>query len=501
MSAAGFDRGEARRLPTLAPSALFIDGAFASSNSPKEHVVFNPTDGSPLYKMGVGSAADTDLAVRSARQSFDKGAWRAMAPSQRKSVLHGWANLIEANARKLDALDALEMGKPVSLAVFDAKAASALVRFAAEASDKFFGDVFTSDASSTVIQKRVPRGVVAAIVPWNFPTYNAVSKVAPALAVGNSVVLKPSELATQSALLLVQLACEAGLPNGVFNVVPGIGQTVGKALAEHRDVDMITFTGSSAVGLLIKQSAASSNFKAVSAECGGKSPHVVFDDGVDIDAVAANVAAMLVMNQGQVCSVGSRLLVQDTIAGELLEKVVAYLAATVAGDPLLDTTTYGPLVSKAQFTKVLGYVDAGKKAGAELVYGGAHLGEKSGGFFMQPTVFSNVARESALATEEIFGPVLSVMPFRDVDDALELARATAYGLAAYVWTSRLDRGFQVANALGTGVTFVNAVAPMGEGPGHAFSGEPFGNSGTGVEGGMAGLASFTRRQTIWFNHG
>lgn len=393
------------------------------------------------------------------------------------------------------------MGKPVALPVFNAAGAASFVRFNAEAVNKLTSDILPSDRTSTVIQKRVPRGVVAAVVPWNFPTYNVVLKVAPALAAGNSVVLKPSELASQSALSLAQLALEAGIPAGVLNVVPGRGEIVGKALGEHMGVDMITFTGSSHVGKLMLQYAGKSNLKVVSAECGGKSPQIVFDDGVDLDSVADNVAALISLNQGQVCSVGSRLLVQDTLEEQLVQKVISRLEKVAAGNPQLPGTTYGPLVSKPQLNKVLSYIAAAGAEGADLVHGGARIMESTGGNFLEPAVFVNVSPGSQLAQEEIFGPVLSVQRFRDLDEAVELANSTCYGLAAYVWTARTSTAFKVANSVHAAVAMVNAVAPGGEGPAHAFSGEPFGLSGVGIEGGIAGLMTYTRLQTMWINHG
>jgi acyl-CoA reductase-like NAD-dependent aldehyde dehydrogenase len=487
----------------LARIMPFIDGRPSDSASNSLLTVYNPCSGQKLYDIPAGCSEDVGRALRSSVANLRTGAWRKAPPSARKRILYKWADLIERNASRLDALDAIEMGKPVSLPVFNALGAAGLLRFNAEAIDKSSGEVLTSDSSSTVIQTRVPRGVVAAIVPWNFPTYNAILKVAPALAAGNSVVLKPSELASQAALCLASLAVEAGLPPGSLNVVPGRGEIVGRALGEHPQVDMITFTGSSAVGKLMLQYSANSNMKLVSAECGGKSPQIVFDDGVDIDAVATSIAATLCLNQGQVCSVGSRLLVQDSLEEVLVQKVIARFRDIVVGNPQLRETTYGPLASESQLAKVSGYIEAGKADGADLVYGGSRLLEGTGGYFVEPTVFVNVPEDSSIAQEEIFGPVLSVMRFRDVDDAIRLASGTGYGLAAYVWTSRLASGFKLANELQTALTMVS-VAPIGgegEGPGYAFSGEPHGLSGIGVEGGVAGLEAYMRRQTTWFNHG
>jgi acyl-CoA reductase-like NAD-dependent aldehyde dehydrogenase len=485
----------------LARVSPFVEGKFVQSASDDVLELRDPASSRKLTEIPAGSSGDVRLAVASSKASFVDGRWCKEAPSGKKRILLRWADLIEANASRLDALDALEMGKPVSVPVFNAKAAAGFVRFNAEALDKCSGDVLTSDSSSTVIQTRVPRGVVAAIVPWNFPTYNSVLKVAPALAAGNSVVLKPSELASQSALMLARLALDAGIPPGVFNFIPGAGEVVGKALAEHMNVDMVTFTGSSAVGKLIVQYAGKSNMKVVGAECGGKSPQIVFDDGVDIEGVADSVARTICLNQGQICSVGSRLLVQESLEERLVQRIIARLGDIRVGDPQLMDTTYGPLVSEAQLRKVLAHIEGGATAGADMVYGGSRLLQETGGYFVEPTVFVNVPEDSNLAQEEIFGPVLSVLRFRDFEEAVRLAAGTAYGLAAYVWTSQLGLAFKLGNALQTALTMISAAPVRGEGPGYGFSGEPSGLSGVGVEGGLAGLETYMRRQTIWFNHG
>jgi 4-(gamma-glutamylamino)butanal dehydrogenase len=492
-----------RRLTSadLVEVSPLVEGRPVPSESVELLTTHNPASGEPLSRFAAGCAADVDKAVTAARRTYANGAWRHTPPSAKKKTLSRWADLIERHAARLDALDALEMGKPVVVRAFSASMAAELVRFNAEVADKIQGETFASDSSSTVIQRRVPRGVVAAIVPWNFPTFNVVLKVAPALAAGNSVVLKPSELASQAALVLAGLALEAGLPPGVLNVVPGRGNIVGRTLAEHMDVDMVTFTGSSAVGKLIVQYAGQSNMKVVSAECGGKSPHVVFDDGLDLDAVAGHIAHAIVLNQGQVCSVGSRLLVERGVERPLLERIIPHLAKVVAGDPQLPTTTYGPVASQGQMERVLSHVSAARAEGAELAHGGSRILEDSGGYFVQPTVYTKVSERSRLAQEEIFGPVLAVMGFRDTDDAIRLANGTCYGLSAYVWTSRAQTAFRVANAVNAGYTLVNAIAPRGEGPGMAISGEPYGLSGMGVEGGKAGVESYMRRHTVWFNHG
>lgn len=485
----------------LAAVAPFVNGELVPSYSDNTFEIRDPASGRKLIDIPAGSPIDAERAARSSRESFLDGRWSMTPPSAKKRTLIRWAELIEADASRLDALDALEMGKPVNVPIFNAKAAADLLRFNAEAIDKCPGDVLTTDAGSTVLQSRKPRGVIAAIVPWNFPTYSAMLKAGPALAAGNSVVLKPSELASQSALRLAKLAVESGVPPGVLNVLTGCGEIVGRSLAEHPQVDMITFTGSTAVGRLMLQYAGASNMKVISLECGGKSPHIVFDDGIDVDVVADSIARSICLNQGQVCSVGSRVLVQNSLEERLVQKITSALGNIKVGDPQLKETTYGPLVSASQMGKVMAHIEAGAAAGADMVYGGSRLLAESGGYFVEPTVFVNVPQLSNLAQEEIFGPVLSIMRFRTVEEAIQLAAGTPYGLAAYVWTTQITVGFKLSSALQTAVTMINATAVTGEGPGHGFSGEPSGLSGVGVEGGIAGLEAYMRRQTTWLNHG
>lgn len=482
------------------PVAPFIDGTLSSSDDEATVEVINPANGLRCLLIPAGCDQDVERAVRSARGAFEDGRWSDAPPSFRKKTLHHFADLLVAEAPALDALDAGEMGKPLYVTFANAAAAGGLVRFYAEAIDKLMGDVFASDKHCLVAQRRVPRGVVAAVVPWNFPTFNAVLKIAPALAAGNCVVLKPSELSSRSALRLAQLAVEAGLPPGVLNVVPGLGETVGQALGLHGDVDMIAFTGSTEIGKLMLRYAGQSNMKVVMAECGGKSPQIVFGDGVDLDAAAETIARALLTNQGQICSVGSRLLLQQSIEAPLLEKLLPHLAKIVIGDPLEPATTFGPLASAKQCERVMQYIADGQDSGCDLLVGGRQVLRNTGGYFVEPTVFRNVPPEARIAREEIFGPVLCVMPFQDEAEAIRLANSTAYGLSAAVWTKSLATGMKMARGIRSSVR-INAVAPIGEGPGHAFSSEPVGESGIGAEGGLAGMESYLRRQLVWVNHG
>lgn len=479
--------------------APLIDGAASESRGDSVLVVINPSNGQRCLSIPAGCDADVDRAVMSARRAFDDGRWHAAQLSSRKRALHKFAELVAADASALDTLDAGEMGKPVSLAVGSAVAAASMLRFYAEALDKVLGDVYASDAGSFVAQRRIPRGVVGAVVPWNFPTYNAVLKLAPALAAGNCVVLKPSELASRSALRLSRLALHAGIPPGVLNVVPGAGEIVGRALGLHAGVDMLTFTGSTKVGKLMLEYSGQSNMKLVMAECGGKSPHIVFNDGVDLDAASSFIAQSLLTNQGQVCSLGSRLILHRSIETEMIGKIVNHCRRAVIGDALELETTFGPLASSRQCDRVMRYIETAPAEGAQLMFGGQRILRETGGFFVQPTVFRHVSPDARIAQDEIFGPVLSVLIFDDEAEAIRIAKNSRYGLAAYVWTASVSTGMRVANGIPYSVR-VNAAAPTGESAGHSPSFEPSGQSGIGVEGGLAGLESYLRRQRVWISH-
>jgi acyl-CoA reductase-like NAD-dependent aldehyde dehydrogenase len=479
--------------------APFIDGERIDSLSSAAFDVINPSNGRRLMAIPAGCEEDVNVAVASARRAFESGRWSEAPPSFRKKTLHRFADLVLEEASHLDALDAEEMGKPISVAAFNSASAASLLRFNAEAIDKVMGDAYASDARSLALQRRVPRGVVAAVVPWNFPAFNAVLKLAPALAAGNCVVAKPSEHSSRSALRLAELAMQAGVPKGVLNVVPGGGETVGRALGLHCDVDMVAFTGSTDVGKMMLQYAGQSNMKVVQAETGGKSPHIVFPDGVDLDQVSASIARSLLTNQGQVCSVGSRLLVHHSIADVVTDNIAAHMKKIVMGDALDPRTTFGPLVSARQCARVLDFIEQAQVDGAQLLYGGRRALQDSGGFFVEPTILGNVKPTARAAQEEIFGPVLCVIPFATEAEAISIANGTVYGLAAYVWTASLSTGMRMAKAVRS-MVLVNATVPKGEGPGHSASWDPTGLSGVGTEGGLAGMESYMRRQLVWFNH-
>jgi acyl-CoA reductase-like NAD-dependent aldehyde dehydrogenase len=479
--------------------APFIDGVLTTSESAEFVEVINPSNGRHCLSIPAGCESDVNRAVGSARRAFEDGRWAAAAPSFKKKVLHRLADLIRTNAAALDALDAGEMGKPICEQFGSGAAAAGLMHFHAECVDKLTGDVYGSDRYSFITQRWVPRGVVAAVVPWNFPTYVAVLKVAPALAAGNCVVLKPSELSSRSAIRLAHLAIEAGLPPGVFNVVPGAGGTVGKTLGLHMDVDMVAFTGSTQVGKLMLQYAGQSNIKVVMAECGGKSPQIVLDDGVDLNVAADTISRFLLTNQGQICSVGSRLLVERSIQAEMVERIASRFQRIVMGDARDPKTTFGPVASAKQCERVMGYIDGAHADGAQLAVGGRRVLSESGGFFIEPTIFENVSPHARIAREEIFGPVLSVVPFKDEAEAIRIANSTTYGLAAYVWTANLSTGMRMMKEIRSSV-WINATSPMGEGAGFAACSEPAGLSGVGTENGLAGVQSYLRRQRVSFNH-
>jgi acyl-CoA reductase-like NAD-dependent aldehyde dehydrogenase len=485
--------------PAHPPVAPFVDGRVTDSESDRQVEAINPSTGRSSFSFAEGSDKDVDRAVAAARNAFEDGRWRDAAPSERKKVLHRFADLIAANAARLDALDAGEMGKPIQEPFASAAVSAGLMRFHAEAIDKLMGDVYTSDKNSFALQRLVPRGVVAAVVPWNFPTFVAVLKVAPALAAGNSVVLKPSEMASRSALLLAELALQAGLPAGLLNIVPGLGATVGRALGLHDDVDMLTFTGSTAAGKLMLQYAGQSNMKVVMAECGGKCPQIVFADGIDVEIASDRIARSLLANQGQVCSVGSRLLVHESIQDVVIEKIAARMKQVVMGDARDPQTTFGPVASARQCKRVMEYIDTAAADGAKLVTGGRRALPDTGGYYIEPTLFRDVDPRSRIAQEEIFGPVLATIPFKDEADAIRIANGTVYGLVAYVWSANLSTGLRLMKGIRSAIR-INAAVPVGEGSGYAASYEPAGQSGIGIESGSKGIESYLRRQLVSFSH-
>ncbi|HLY52288.1 MAG TPA: aldehyde dehydrogenase family protein, partial [Steroidobacteraceae bacterium] len=395
----------------------FIDGRYVDAASGATFDTVNPATGKLLTRVAAGDSEDIDAAVAAARTAFRKGVWAQLPPARRKKLLLRFAEAILANREELALLETLDMGKPISDSLkVDIPAVARCLQWYAEAIDKVYDEVAPTGPGALALITREPMGVVGAIVPWNYPLLMAAWKIAPVLATGNSLILKPSEKSPLTALRVAELAVQAGIPPGVLNVVPGFGHTAGKALALHMDVDCIAFTGSTATGKLVMQYAAQSNLKRVSLECGGKSPNIVLADYPDLEKVAAAAAAAIYSNQGEMCSAGSRLLLQEGIGEAVLEKLQAISRTLVPGDPLDPDTRLGAIVDETQMKRVLGYIDSGRSAGARVRVGGQRVRTESGGYFVEPTVFDGVKPNMAIAREEIFGPVLSDITFKTVDE-------------------------------------------------------------------------------------
>ncbi|WP_260854157.1 aldehyde dehydrogenase [Paraburkholderia sp. BCC1886] len=445
------------RAANLRPEGrAFINGQYVQARSGKTFPTINPATGQTIAQIAECDAEDVDLAVKSARQAFESGVWSRRAPAERKAVMLRFAELILAHREELALLESLDVGKPITNAYNgDIVSAATCIQWYGEAIDKLYGETAPAAPDVTTMIVREPIGVVAAVVPWNYPLSMASWKLGPALAAGNSVVLKPAEQSPLTAIRIAALACEAGLPAGVLNVLPGFGETAGRALGLHMDVDGVGFTGSTAVGKLFMQYSGQSNIKRVGLECGGKSPHIVLDDCPDLDAAARAVAAGIFGNSGQVCNAGSRLIVQASIRDALLDKVAAIAKDLVPGDPLDPATRMGAIVSQSQYESVLSYIDAGRADGASVIAGGRAANRDSGGYFIEPTVFDGVRNDMRIAREEIFGPVLSAITVNTPEEAIAIANDTIYGLAAAVWTSNVTRVQQMSRALKAGVVWVN----------------------------------------------
>ncbi len=437
------------------PKRAIVDGRETASRSGRTFDNLSSRDGSKINSISAFDAADVDAAVVSARTAFEDGRWRGKAPKARKAILHRLADLMQQHAENLALLESLDTGKPIRDARnVDIPLAINTTRYYAEALDKVYGEVAPTpeDRLSYVVHE--PLGVIGAIVPWNFPLHMAMWKVAPALAMGNSVVLKPAELSSMTALYTAQLALEAGVPAGVWNVVTGLGTEAGDALARHMDVDMIAFTGSGPVGRQLMRASADSNLKRVSLELGGKSPQIVFADCDDLDTAAANAAWGVFYNQGQVCTAASRLLVEESIKDAFVAKVAEVAKGIVVGDPFDPNTQFGAMISSRQMHTALEYIEQGQAGGGKLLLGGNRVRSESGGFYVEPSLL-DIAPDNILAQEEVFGPVLSVMTFRDEQEAYRIANDTIYGLASGVWTSNINKAMRATKALKAGLVWVN----------------------------------------------
>lgn len=474
----------------------FIGGQYKSCVGEDRITKYSPRNGRVLYTFGAGDGVEVNEAVASAKAAFEDGRWRGLPVYQRKAVLQKLADLIEENKEEFALYECMDVGKPIIHALMgDIPRAAATLRGTAENADKLLspsGD----DGSSFVYQLRKPVGVVGGIIGWNFPLSLAITKMAPALAMGNSLVLKPSEFTSLSASRLAALAVEADVPPGVFNVIHGAGATVGASLAQHTDVNLLSFTGSSASGKQMLIASGQSNMKRLMLECGGKSPYLVFDDcPTDLDMIAGDVVARAFHNQGAVCVAGTRLLVQENIKDKLLPKLLKQVAQITPQDPLNPNTTFGALINEAHLKKVLAYIDSGEREGAKRIYGGKRIQITAkdidqGGYYVEPTIFDNVNPQQIIAQEEIFGPVLSIITFRDEAEAIKIANGTCFGLAAYAATQNLGRAQRLGQRLNAGlVIIIGSSTPSGGGV--ALGVEGHRESGFGYEGGQAGLASYT----------
>ncbi len=482
-----------RKAP-INPQGLLIDGQTTAATDDATMDVISPLDGTVLTTIAAGSADDTNRAVQAARAAFDDGRWRNMPPAMRKKIMLKWADLMEAEQLELAVMGVRDNGTEIGMAI-KAEPGSAIgtIRYYAEAIDKLYGQIAPTDPQFLGLVHNEPIGVVAAIIPWNFPLMIGAWKLGPALAAGNSVVLKPSEMASLSLLRMGELALEAGIPAGVLNIVTGTGQVVGNALSHSMDVDVIVFTGSGATGRKLLEASARSNLKRCYLELGGKSANVVFADTKDLSEAAKVSAAGIFRNSGQVCVAGSRLLVERRIHDEFVAELAKAASGMKVGDPLDLTTNAGAVNNERQLNQNLGFVETAQAEGGTLYQGGARLHAETGGYFMEPTIITDVAETHTIAQKEVFGPVLAVTAFDDEDHAVQLANSTDYGLAGGIWTADLSRAHRMIRAMRTGVVHVNTYG----GPDVTVPMGGVKQSGNGHDKSLHALEKFVDLKTAW----
>jgi gamma-glutamyl-gamma-aminobutyraldehyde dehydrogenase len=471
----------------------FINGRYVAAQSGRSFDDISPIDGKVIGQIARCEAADIDAAVAAARATFESGVWRRTEPRQRKQVLLRFAELIRADVECLALLETLDVGKPIHNSInVDVASCASCIAYYAEFADKLVDEIAPTGPDDLALIRREPLGVIGAIVPWNYPLIISAWKIGPALLAGNSVVLKPAEQSPLGGIRLGELAVEAGLPPGVFNVVPGLGEEAGKALALHRDVDMIAFTGSTEVGKLMLRYAGESNLKRVALELGGKSPHVVMADA-DLEQAASAIAWGIYYNAGETCHAGSRLIVHERVRGELIEGIERVARTITLGHPFDPATQMGALIDSGHLTRVLGYIDSGIAEGARVAFGGKQAMRDSGGYYVEATVLDAVRPEMRVSREEIFGPVLAVSGFREDADALRIANDTVYGLAAAVWTRDMNVAHRVSSALRAGTVWINSFD-------RSSLATPFGGfkqSGFGRDRSPHAIEKYVDLKTIW----
>ena len=474
----------------ITATKLLINNQWTEAASGRSFATINPSTGEEICRVAEADTEDVDRAVKAARHAFERGPWRKMAAAERGRLMNKLADLIEKHADELARLEALDNGKPYRMALAaDLPLTVACYRYFAGWADKVQGRTIPISGNYFCYTRLEPVGVVGQVIPWNFPLLMQAWKLAPALACGNTVVLKPAEQTPLTALRVGELIVEAGFPEGVVNILPGYGPTAGQAIARHMDVDKVAFTGSTEVGHLIMEAAAQTNLKRVTLELGGKSPNIVFADA-DMDKAVEGSHFALFFNQGQCCCAGSRLFVERKAYDEFVQRSVDRARRRTVGDPFDANTEQGPQVDDAQFDKVMSYIESGKQEGAELLCGGGRVGDR--GYFIEPTVFAGVRDEMKVAREEIFGPVMTIIPFDGLDEVIERGNKTMYGLAAAVWTKDITKATAIANGLRAGTVWVNcydvfdAAAPFGG----------FKQSGMGRELGEYGLQQYTEVKTV-----